>query len=155
MLTGSTTCSASESIINGLRGVNVEVVQMGSTTCGKPYGFLPEDNCGTTYFTIQMKGVNEAGFGDYGDGFSPNNTSGAAGVRVPGCSVHDDFGHPLGDPAEARDKAALDHRLGMACPAPSGSKPWFTKPLNGAPTEGVDGSVRKGPWLMNRWLDRL
>ena len=41
VLTGGTTCSASESIINGLRGVNVEVIQIGSTTCGKPYGFYP------------------------------------------------------------------------------------------------------------------
>ena len=57
--------------MNGLRGVGVEVIQIGSTTCGKPYGFYPTDNCGTTYFTIQFKGVNDAGFGDYSDGFSP------------------------------------------------------------------------------------
>ena len=39
VLTGPGTCSASEAIINGLIGVNVKVVQIGSTTCGKPYGF--------------------------------------------------------------------------------------------------------------------
>jgi C-terminal processing protease CtpA/Prc len=157
VLTGSTTCSASESIINGLRGVNVQVIQIGSTTCGKPYGFFPEDNCGTTYFTIQLKGVNAAGFGDYGDGFSPSNVAGAAGERLPGCSVHDDFGHPLGDPDEARFAAALEYRRtqGQTCPTPSGSKPSFTKPLNGAASDGLDGSVKKSPWLMNRWLDRL
>ena len=77
VLTGGTTCSASESIINGLRGVNVEVIQIGSTTCGKPYGFYPRDNCSTTYFTIQTTGVNALGFGEYGDGFSPNNVAGA------------------------------------------------------------------------------
>jgi carboxyl-terminal processing protease len=154
VLTGSMTCSASESIINGLRGVNVQVVQIGSTTCGKPYGFFPEDNCGTTYFTIQMKGVNAANFGEYGDGFSPTNTSGAGGERLPGCSVHDDFGKSLGDPTEARYKAALDHRAGLSCPAPSGSKPSFTKPFNGAPSEGLDGSGRQSPWRTNRWLDR-
>ncbi|MDZ7769432.1 MAG: hypothetical protein U5K38_10330 [Woeseiaceae bacterium] len=54
VLTGPGTCSASESIINGLRGVDVDVVQVGSTTCGKPYGFYPTGNCGTTYFTIQV-----------------------------------------------------------------------------------------------------
>ena len=48
VLTGGGTCSASEAIINGLRGVGVEVIQIGSTTCGKPYGFYPTDNCGTT-----------------------------------------------------------------------------------------------------------
>jgi hypothetical protein len=156
VLTGSTTCSASESIINGLRGVGVTVIQIGATTCGKPYGFFPKDNCGTTYFTIQMKGVNAAGFGEYGDGFSPNNVAGAGGVRLPGCAVRDDFSRPLGDPAEERFAAALEYRRsqGQTCPAPSVSKPAFTKPLSGAPSEGLDSSERKSPWLTNRWLDR-
>ena len=50
VLTSAGTCSASEAIINGLRGVGVQVIQIGGTTCGKPYGFYPPDNCGTTYF---------------------------------------------------------------------------------------------------------
>ena len=33
--------------------------------------FYPEDNCGTTYFTVQFQGVNAKGFGDYADGFQP------------------------------------------------------------------------------------
>ncbi|HXI87417.1 MAG TPA: S41 family peptidase, partial [Parvularculaceae bacterium] len=33
------TCSASEAVINGLRGIGVAVDLIGSTTCGKPYGF--------------------------------------------------------------------------------------------------------------------
>ena len=74
IITGPGTCSASESIINSLRGVNVQVYLIGSTTCGKPYGFYPTDNCGTTYFTIQFRGENAANFGDYTDGFSPANT---------------------------------------------------------------------------------
>jgi hypothetical protein len=71
--------------------------------------------------------------------------------------VHDDFSRPLGDPDEARFAAALEYRRtqGQTCPAPSGSKPSFTKPLNGAPSDGLDGTVRKSPWLTNRWLDRL
>ncbi len=36
------TCSASEAIMNGLRGVGVQVIQIGTTTCGKPYGFYPQ-----------------------------------------------------------------------------------------------------------------
>ncbi|MGH8337946.1 MAG: S41 family peptidase, partial [Gammaproteobacteria bacterium] len=74
VLTGSGTCSASESIINSLQGVNVQVIQIGSTTCGKPYGFYPADNCGTTYFSIQFQGVNAKNFGSYPDGFTPQNT---------------------------------------------------------------------------------
>jgi C-terminal processing protease CtpA/Prc len=153
VLTGPTTCSASESVINGLRGVNVQVIQIGSSTCGKPYGFYPVDNCGTTYFTIQFKGVNAAGFGDYADGFTPNNALGVGGSRVPGCSVADDFTHALGDPAEARFAAALAYRLGSGCPAPSGFAP---TDLNGSfePTSlaAVDGIVIKPLWLQNRLL---
>ena len=40
VITGPNTCSASEAIINGLRGVGVQVFQIGSTTCGKPYRLL-------------------------------------------------------------------------------------------------------------------
>ena len=154
VLTGGTTCSASESIINGLRGVNVEVIQIGSTTCGKPYGFYPQDNCSTTYFTIQTTGVNAMGFGEYGDGFSPNNVAGAGGVRLPGCSVRDDFTRPLGDPVEARFAAALEFRRSQTCPAPTGSGgPGLTKPLDGFSDQSGDGLVRKSPWLMNRSLE--
>lgn len=123
VLTGPDTCSASESIMNGLRGVRVEVIQIGSTTCGKPYGFYPADNCGTTYFSIQFKGVNEQGFGEYADGFSPANTIGGAQPLIPGCSVADDFSAALGDINEDRLAVALAYRLGQSCPSPSGFAP--------------------------------
>jgi hypothetical protein len=160
VLTGSMTCSASESIINGLRGVNLDVIQIGSTTCGKPYGFYPKDNCGTTYFSIQFQGVNDAGFGDYSEGFAPQNTMSAGGERLPGCSVRDDFSRALGDPLEQRLATALEYRRtqGQSCPAPAGFSgpraPSFTKPFNeirsGEPAEGV---VAKPLWLLNRILD--
>ena len=123
IITGPGTCSASESIINSLRGVSVNVYLIGSTTCGKPYGFYPTDNCGTTYFSIQFRGENAANFGDYTDGFSPANTTTNAGTTVPGCSVADDFNHPLGDPTEARIAAALSFRASnnQSCPTPSGA----------------------------------
>ena len=108
VLTGSGTCSASEAIINGLRGAGVTVNQIGTTTCGKPYGFFPQDNCGVTYFAIQFQGVNQLGFGDYADGF------------VPTCTVADDFNHALGDPAEARLAMALGHRTSGSCVPASG-----------------------------------
>ena len=44
--------------------MDVEVVLIGANTCGKPYGFYPQDNCGTTYFAIQFQGVNAKGQGD-------------------------------------------------------------------------------------------
>jgi hypothetical protein len=156
LLTGASTCSASESIINSLRGVNVQVIQIGSKTCGKPYGFYPADNCGTTYFSIQFKGVNAAGFGDYTDGFAPSNAVGPIGTRVPGCAVGDDFSHELGDPAEARLAAALAHRLGQSCPAPTGIV--LSRPLSSSEPKAVfeagDAIVHKSPFLENRTLGR-
>jgi len=120
VLTTGSTCSASEAIINGLRGVGVEVVQFGSTTCGKPYGFYPQDNCGTTYFTTQFRAVNAAGFGDYPDGFSPaNSTESTVGVSLPGCQAVDDY-TPLGETSESMLAAALAYRQnGGVCGNPS------------------------------------
>jgi C-terminal processing protease CtpA/Prc len=126
VLTGPDTCSASEAIINGLLGVGVKVVQIGSTTCGKPYGFYPQDNCGTTYFSIEFQGVNAMGVGGYSDGFSPQNESTSTdnsrpvGVTLPGCSVADDFSHALGDPSEGRLAVALAYQAGdTTCPIPA------------------------------------
>jgi hypothetical protein len=156
VLTGPGTCSASESIINSLRGVDVQVIQVGSTTCGKPYGFHPQDNCGTTYFSIEFKGVNAKGFGDYTDGFSPSNTVGVAGAPLPGCSVGDDFAHALGDPAEARLAAALAYRMSSSCPAPSGFAPPGLKSSvrSSAVVPEAYGVMTKPPWRENRMLRR-
>jgi carboxyl-terminal processing protease len=125
IITGRGTCSASESIINSLRGVGIDVYVIGSTTCGKPYGFYPTDNCGTTYFSIQFRGENAANFGDYTDGFSPANTASGAGTTVPGCSVADDFTRAMGDATESRIAAALNLRASnnQTCPAASGFSP--------------------------------
>jgi carboxyl-terminal processing protease len=124
VLTGSSTCSASESIINGLQGVGVEVIQIGSTTCGKPYAFYPQDNCGVTYFSIELQGVNAKGFGAYPDGFTPRNTKATQGVLVDGCSVADDFTHALGDANEGVLSSALGYLATGSCPvAPSAVAP--------------------------------
>ncbi|MGH8220221.1 MAG: S41 family peptidase [Steroidobacteraceae bacterium] len=127
VLTGTSTCSASEAVINGLTGVNVQVIQIGSGTCGKPYGFYPQDNCGTSYFAIEFQGDNFARFGDYPDGFVPQNASQASeyapGAVLPGCSVADDFSNALGAANEGRLAAALAYRTGgsASCPAATGT----------------------------------
>lgn len=69
VLTTGATCSASESIVNSLRGIDVKVILIGTTTCGKPYGFTEKDNCGLAYFPIEFKGTNAKGYGDYTAGF--------------------------------------------------------------------------------------
>ena len=151
ILTGRNTCSASESIINGLRGIDIEVILIGDPTCGKPYGFYATDNCGTSYFTIQFRGVNAKGYGDYGDGFVP--TPGATGDedQVPGCRVADDLSHALGDPAEGRLAAALEYRDTGTCPVSEATSQGFG-PEADAPDnpEPGDGIVHKPPWLTNR-----
>lgn len=116
VLTTENTCSASESVMNALRGIDVEVVQIGATTCGKPYGFYPTDNCGETYFTIQFQGVNNKGFGDYADGFMPTSSPNFA-FELPGCTVADDFSADLGSTDEALLSAALEYSETGSCPA--------------------------------------
>lgn len=103
VLTTANTCSASEAVVNGLRGAGVTVNLIGGTTCGKPYGFFPQDNCSTTYFSIQFQGVNNANFGAYPDGFTPT------------CTSADDFAHALGDPLEAQLDLALGLRSKGTC----------------------------------------
>ncbi|WP_331353073.1 S41 family peptidase [Cellvibrio sp. UBA7671] len=116
VLATSGTCSASELVINSLRGIGVSVYLIGDTTCGKPYGFLPQPNCGTTYYTIQFKAINAKGFGEYSDGFIPSTTDNGLD-KVKGCTVADDLQHELGDPNEALLAAALQLRATGACPA--------------------------------------
>ncbi len=155
VLTGPNTCSASESIMNSLEGVDVEVFQIGSTTCGKPYGFYAIDNCGTTYFTIQFKGENAKGFGDYTDGFSAANQTGTVGTIVPGCSVADDFTRALGDPAESRLAAALAYRDSPTCPAATGiTPPGALKTTAGSILSAVDGYAPKSVWQQSRIVRR-
>jgi carboxyl-terminal processing protease len=107
VLTTAGTCSASEAVINGLRGIGVDVDIIGGGTCGKPYGFTPVDNCGTTYFSIEFQGVNAKGYGDFADGFAPT------------CAVADDLSHALGDTSENLLAAALAYRSTNACPTSS------------------------------------
>ena len=107
LLTTGNTCSASESIINSLRGVGVEVILVGSATCGKPYGFSRKDNCGLSYFPIEFQGVNDQGFGDYASGFAPT------------CAAADDFDHALGDSSEGLLATALKFVDSGSCPQPA------------------------------------
>jgi hypothetical protein len=151
VITGAGTCSASESIINSLEGVNVQVIEIGSTTCGKPYGFYPADNCAVTYFSIQFQGINAKSFGNYPAGFTPENTLATEGVPVPGCSVADDFAHALGDPAEGRLASALSYRANGVCPVPpSGAQPAPLLEATAPMALSAHGNVIKPFWRQNR-----
>src|SRR6185295_10452408 len=105
VLTSGRTCSASESIINSLRGIDVQVIRVGDTTCGKPYGFRQKNNCGLAYFPIEFKGTNAKGFGDY--------TTGIAAT----CQVRDDVTVAAGDSGDPLLQGALAFMDTGACPA--------------------------------------
>ncbi|HEX9173164.1 MAG TPA: S41 family peptidase [Telluria sp.] len=107
VLTTPGTCSASEAVINGLRGIDIEVNIIGGQTCGKPYAFTPVQNCGTTYFAVEFQGVNNKGFGDYADGMAPT------------CAVADDLTREVGDVSEGLLAAALRYRDTGTCSASS------------------------------------
>lgn len=146
VITSGDTCSASEAIMNGLRGIGVTVIQIGESTCGKPYGFYPEDNCGTTYFTVQFRGVNDKNFGDYSDGFIPSGVDDDMS-HVKGCSVADDFSIALGDENEGRLSAALYYSEHNQCPAASSVSMLSKKPRG----RGVSASVVKPTALQVAW----
>lgn len=133
VLSGVRTCSASELVVNGLKPF-VEVVQIGATTCGKPFGFMPVAHCGNTYSAINFESVNANGVGGYTSGISPT------------CAVADDFDHALGDPAEALGAAALQHIDTGRCPPVSAAagtvQPLGSRP--GRPPLAPDGERLRG-----------
>lgn len=146
VITSNATCSASESIINSLIGIDIEVIQIGTRTCGKPYGFYPEDNCGTTYFTIQFKGINSRGFGDYADGFRPRNNSGEINMPI-GCIVNDDVKHALGSISESGVATALSYRKTNNCPSIVSARNELHIENQ---TNKISRIIKKSPWLTNR-----
>lgn len=104
LLTGQRTCSASEQLINALRPF-VQVITIGDTSCGKPVGFLPQDDgCGTTWSVVNFESVNSRNEGRYFDGFGAT------------CAVAEDYGQPLGSAFEPLLATAMDHADTGACP---------------------------------------
>jgi carboxyl-terminal processing protease len=134
VLMGERTCSASEQVINGLRGVGVEVVAVGDITCGKPVGFLPsDDGCGTTYSIVNFEGVNAQNQGRYFDGLTPT------------CAVAEDFTLPIGDLADPLLVTAAHYIDNAACPVALTRE--IPQSRRGAPRRanpGADGGERSG-----------
>ncbi len=103
VLAGPRTCSASEQVVNGLRGAGVEVITVGDTTCGKPVGFLPSSSCGRTYSVVNFESVNQRNEGRYFDGFQAT------------CPVAEDFSAAQGSSADPLMSTALRHADIGAC----------------------------------------
>ena len=136
VISSNNTASASESLINGLRGIDFEVILIGNSTTGKPYGWIPKDNCGTTYSTIQFKSANAKGFGDYADGFIPSVLDNGTD-QISGCLVYEDIKHQLSDPDEKMLATAIYHIENGTCPIDKLQA--IAKPKK--PTESVYGEI--------------
>ena len=109
-------CNRAELFINALRGIDVDIVLIGETTCGSPLRKRYFHNCGVSVELIDGLFYNEKGFTDYGDGFRPENSKSEAGISIPGCYVKDDLSKPIGDVEEPMLKAALQYRKDKTCP---------------------------------------
>lgn len=104
VLAGRRTCSASEQLVNGLRGVGVQVELIGEASCGKPVGFVPVQSCSRSWSIVNFESVNERGEGRYWDGFAPT------------CAVVEDFQAPANSAADPLFAAAQARADGAACP---------------------------------------
>ena len=133
VLTSSQTCSASESVINSLRGIDVDVVLVGGTTCGKPYGFHRQDNCGLAFFAIEFQGYNAKNFADY-----------TGGIRAT-CAVADNTNSLLGSNDEPLLAAALHHIDTGSCAAAAPRQSVISQQLPGSAREHVPLMPRQ-PW---------
>ena len=107
VLMGRRTCSASELVINGLRGAGLQVVGIGETSCGKPVGFVPGSNCGTTWSIVNFEGLNARGEGRYFDGITAT------------CAVTEDFTQPVGGSGDPLLGAAVAYADSGSCPQPT------------------------------------
>jgi hypothetical protein len=141
VLTSQLTCSASESIINSLRGIGVQVILVGDRTCGKPYGFHRKDNCGLAYFPIEFKVSNAAGFGDYTTGFPVQ------------CRVTEDPAKALGDTTEPLLAGALTHIDTGACPAGTAAGV-LVEPASVSPLERAGAPSASSPMYQPGWNGR-
>ena len=96
-LVSDATCSASESLIAGLRPYRDDPV-IGTPTCGKPVGSEPRTRGDLVLSALTFSSRNRDGLTDWFDGLAPT------------CSVVDEPYLPPGDEADPRLAEAL-HRL--------------------------------------------
>jgi C-terminal processing protease CtpA/Prc len=93
-LVSDTTCSASESLIAGLRPFRDDAV-IGTPTCGKPVGFNAQVRGDTMLSAVSFESRNRDGWGGWLDGIAPT------------CTVTDEPFVPFGDVADPRLAEAL------------------------------------------------
>lgn len=119
-LVSETTCSASESLIAGLRPYRDDPV-IGAPTCGKPVGFSPQTRGDTVLSAVTFSGRNRDGLTDWFDGLPPT------------CAVAAEPYLPFGDERDPRLAEALRRLATGAC-----------SPTSDAPTTKA-GSAARAP----------
>ena len=105
IITTKNSCSASELVINALKASSnsVDVIQVGSATCGKPYGMIGLKFCKKIILPVQLGSVNGDGVGDYVDGLAPM------------CKSSDDITKNFGDQSEDSLSTALFYIQNNRC----------------------------------------
>lgn len=106
----SGTASASELVINAfVPYLHANAGLIGTNTYGKPVGQIALDNagCDDRLRVIAFALQNAARQGAYYDGL--------AGTVEASCRAGDDLTRPMGDPAEASTRQALDYLAGRTC----------------------------------------
>ena len=109
------TASASELLINAFTPyLRTNNALIGTNTFGKPVGQIALDRaaCDDRLRPVAFRTENQARQGDY--------YTGLASRMEATCSAGDDYTKPLGDPAEASVKVALDFLAGRTCSPISG-----------------------------------
>jgi hypothetical protein len=100
------TCSSSEYLIHGLRTLtDIDVVTIGDTTCGKPYGFQLRDYAGYRFSVVDQATQSPSGQRVYPNGMAPT------------CKVIDPIAVPFTQPGDAVLEAARFYAQHQRCPA--------------------------------------
>lgn len=101
-ITTGSTASASELVMNALKPY-LDVVQVGSTTYGKPVGSSPKTKCDYVFSLINFELENASGTGEYFSGITPE------------CTATDDLDHNFTDADEASMAQILDYISDSDC----------------------------------------
>ncbi|MCP4694922.1 MAG: hypothetical protein GY859_43240, partial [Desulfobacterales bacterium] len=94
VITGNSTCSSSEYVINGLKPF-MDVITIGYTTCGKPVGMTSQYFCDKILNPIAFEAHNADGEGGYFEGIGAD------------CPASDDLTSDFGDQNESSLEEAL------------------------------------------------
>lgn len=138
VLTTGSSCSASELVINALSPF-VNVVTIGSNTCGKPVGMYPMAICDDVVFAINFQTQNAAGFGDYFDGLPVD------------CAVADEATGDWGVTSDPLLSEGLHYLENGQCSGASG----MSRSKNATSTIKVNSQVpdfTQGPWKAKQVL---